>query len=112
MKTEITAAQCPNCKTVVISAHRHDYHPCPCKQMAIDGGRDYVRMSFTKIVPKTFRLTMIGLTFQDLYEDADLEYTKKGKRKLTTLRTKNVIDTDQYRYTLSAKSKLRRYKKV
>jgi aldehyde:ferredoxin oxidoreductase len=44
------AAACHNCNTVCWSLTRHDYHACRCKeddkQIYVDGGSDYMRMSF------------------------------------------------------------------
>ena len=36
--------QCLQCKTVLVSFHRHDYKTCACpNETMIDGGRDYLR---------------------------------------------------------------------
>lgn len=41
------AIRCNNCGDVIESKHRHDYNTCSCKRVAVDGGMDYLRRSFT-----------------------------------------------------------------
>lgn len=36
-------AQCLICMDIVESTYRHDYQPCSCGAMFIDGGLDYIR---------------------------------------------------------------------
>lgn len=36
---------CQKCDDVIYSVFRHDYRECECKANAIDGGRDYCRVS-------------------------------------------------------------------
>ena len=38
---------CNHCKQVIRSKHRHDMKWCSCGKVAIDGGNDYVKVSFT-----------------------------------------------------------------
>jgi len=48
-----TGIQCPDCKEIVISLHRHDFRSCGCKNKStgvfIDGGRDYTRVGGHKL---------------------------------------------------------------
>ena len=37
------AARCRRCDTVVESTHRHDFVPCRCGAIFVDGGLEYVR---------------------------------------------------------------------
>lgn len=39
----LNAARCMKCAVLCVSAHRHDYQPCPCGAIAVDGGQDYLR---------------------------------------------------------------------
>ena len=39
--------RCNNCGDVIESTYRHDYVKCSCGRVAVDGGRDYLRRSFT-----------------------------------------------------------------
>ncbi len=34
---------CLKCDTVIESTHRHDFKFCPCGNIAVDGGREYLR---------------------------------------------------------------------
>lgn len=44
--------QCPICKDIIISYSTHDFKRCSCKNISIDGGRDYQRYSWKKEKPK------------------------------------------------------------
>lgn len=55
----VSYIECPNCKVKITSVHRHDFRPCPCfinevnnTGVAIDGGRDYTKISFTGTAPE------------------------------------------------------------
>lgn len=39
-------AKCLMCGGVIESKHRHDYVTCACGNIAVDGGKDYLRRSF------------------------------------------------------------------
>lgn len=41
-----TAVHCLTCDDVIYSVMRHDFRYCSCKRIAIDGGKDYVKMCF------------------------------------------------------------------
>ena len=56
---QVTAFQCPSCKTWVWSRARHDFRTCPCGEISIDGGQhDYHKVSYknTPPVSKTFEV--------------------------------------------------------
>lgn len=38
-------AQCMLCGDIIESTHRHDYVSCKCGEIAVDGGRSYLRRS-------------------------------------------------------------------
>lgn len=40
------AIQCKLCGEVIESKHRHDYVECKCGACAVDGGHDYLRISY------------------------------------------------------------------
>jgi hypothetical protein len=58
----VRGIQCPDCKEIVISLHRHDFRTCGCYDkkgnsgVFIDGGRDYTRVVFTKQSPESFKI--------------------------------------------------------
>lgn len=47
-KTEIgkilfNSIKCKHCKQIINSRHVHDYRPCKCGKVAVDGGLDYLK---------------------------------------------------------------------
>lgn len=40
------ALHCLRCDTVIYSIDQHHYHSCPCGNISVDGGRDYLQFSF------------------------------------------------------------------
>lgn len=41
-------AKCLLCKQTIESKHRHDYVTCKCGNLAVDGGKDYLKRNFMK----------------------------------------------------------------
>lgn len=41
------AIHCLNCDEVVYSMHRHDFRPCSCGGVSIDGGSDYTKIGYS-----------------------------------------------------------------
>jgi len=41
-------ARCRRCKDVVESLHRHDFVPCGCGAIFVDGGTEYLRAGFIR----------------------------------------------------------------
>ena len=39
------AAKCLNCNDIVESTHRHDFVMCTCGNLAVDGGKAYLKRS-------------------------------------------------------------------
>lgn len=39
-------AKCLKCGEIIESKHRHDYVTCKCGNLAVDGGRDYLKRNF------------------------------------------------------------------
>ena len=40
--------KCNTCGDVIESTNRHDYKTCSCGRVAVDGGHDYLRRTYTK----------------------------------------------------------------
>jgi ribosomal protein L37AE/L43A len=76
-ETIVTAATCPTCKDKIYSRARHDFHYCSCGEIAVDGGRDYFKMSFKEIEPEISQLA-IPVSQHDLYQDWNNEIDKYG----------------------------------
>lgn len=52
----VTGIQCPKCKERIWSRHTHDFRYCGCGEVAIDGGRDYVKAVFKTKPPKQVKM--------------------------------------------------------
>lgn len=39
-------AQCEKCEEIIESKYRHDYVTCKCGNLAVDGGKDYIKRGF------------------------------------------------------------------
>lgn len=64
----IDAIECPSCGDVIFSRARHDFHWCSCGEVAIDGGFDYVKISFKKVFPRKLKIDL-SVTAEELYFD-------------------------------------------
>ena len=58
--------QCLNCGDIIQSMFRHDFKWCACKSIAVDGGGDYLKMTYTD-----------GAQYLRLEEEDDAEDTKR-----------------------------------
>ncbi len=72
----VTAIQCSNCKDIIYSRAHHDMNYCKCGMVAIDGGREYNKVSF-KCKYKLKRIR-IPYTAEELYDDWNKEIDKLG----------------------------------
>ena len=41
------AIRCNQCGDVIESTYRHEYVQCSCRNVAVDGGHDYLRRSYS-----------------------------------------------------------------
>ena len=41
------AIKCNYCGDIIESLHRHDFKWCGCEKVAVDGGKDYLKRTFT-----------------------------------------------------------------
>ena len=58
-------AQCLICKDIIESKYRHDFVRCTCKNISVDGGRDYIKRGFRsdKWIELSFDTSMIKVIF-------------------------------------------------
>ena len=81
MKTEhsiiVGAIKCPKCKEVIYSRARHDMRSCSCGEVAVDGGFDYLKVSYKKKAPSTMQIR-ITATKKQLYDDWNNNKNKFG----------------------------------
>jgi len=76
---KVAAIKCESCGDTIYSRTRHDMRYCSCGSVAIDGGRDYTKVSFkTEIPPKTFEIE-IDATEKQLYDDWNNRENKFGR---------------------------------
>ncbi len=78
VKLKVTALKCQLCGDVIYSRDRHDFRKCTCGAISIDGGFDYMKVSFDQRSvgpPEPFELG-VDATKQELYDD----YRDNGKR--------------------------------
>jgi DNA-directed RNA polymerase subunit RPC12/RpoP len=68
---EVTATQCPKCKDIIFSRVRHDYRSCSCGEVSIDGGFDYLKLTFSKDVSNLpiVRLWLNGVSKEQIVRD-------------------------------------------
>ena len=48
--------KCLNCEEVLTSEHVHDYNPCQCGDVAVDGGLDYLKRVGTNYLDKSIEI--------------------------------------------------------
>lgn len=68
MKTKVNAIQCRGCSDIIYSRARHDFRTCSCGNCSIDGGFDYMKISFGYNGYINIPLE-IKVTEKDLWED-------------------------------------------
>ncbi len=74
---KINAIKCPSCKDTLFSRARHDFRWCSCKSVAVDGGLDYLKVSFEGECPKTLEIE-ISANKQELLDDWRSDANKYG----------------------------------
>ena len=70
---KVTGIKCGKCNQIIYSRHRHDYHYCHCNNVAIDGGRDY-----TKVTGDMFTLVEIDVNATEA--ELEKDYAKGGNK--------------------------------
>lgn len=68
---KVNAVKCLKCNCVIYSRARHDFRWCKCKNIAVDGGLDYFKISIT---PKNDQYDIlddfeVNCTKNELYMD-------------------------------------------
>lgn len=77
----ITAVICKKCKDMVYSRARHDYRSCSCGAVAIDGGRDYVKLVGEEKDIAQVNTFDLKVSEKELYDDWNLGKDKYGLEK-------------------------------
>jgi hypothetical protein len=73
----IDGVLCKKCNFIVYSRALHDFRWCPCENVAIDGGREYVRLAFksNQFVQVRVHLSVLE---QTLFDDWNWSKNKYG----------------------------------
>ena len=77
----VNTITCPKCHDTIYSRATHDFHKCSCGAIAIDGGFEYMRMSYAiDIVADDVKHgeLELQLTKQELYNDWNKQTDKYG----------------------------------
>ena len=79
---KVNCIQCPECKDIIYSRARHDYHGCTCGKVQIDGGFCYLKFGWNPSIPrpKPFKKFIKSSKF-NLYADWNLMKNKFGTIK-------------------------------
>jgi hypothetical protein len=72
----VSAIKCNKCKDTIYSRARHDFRSCTCGAVAIDGGRDYTKVSGSEFT--SLDLDLGELTAAQLYQDWNKRIDKLG----------------------------------
>lgn len=75
--TIVNAYICPVCKNIIYSRAKHDFRQCSCKEIAVDGGFDYHKVSYMNKPPKSVTVS-IDATKEELYKDWNNRTDKFG----------------------------------
>jgi hypothetical protein len=86
-------ARCSKCNTLVISHSTHDFKSCTCKNLSVDGGRAYLKRSWSR---------MWDYEEESIYSDAPFEIIRQhlynasrgidGKQPLTYIKLCDIDD--------------------
>lgn len=68
VRTRVTTHVCPLCQTEMYSRSRHDFRYCPCLNLAVDGGFDYVKILY-RVKPTVSRVRYVNATKAELFQD-------------------------------------------
>ena len=74
----VNAIKCPNCGDTIYSRAHHDMRWCTCKETAIDGGFDYLKICAKDVANiKSFKLD-VDADKKTLYDDWNKRKDKYG----------------------------------
>jgi hypothetical protein len=66
---KVKAVRCRSCGRTIYSRSVHDFHWCDCKKVAVDGGRDYLKVTGEPEDYEVVDVLLYGVTQKMLEED-------------------------------------------
>lgn len=79
---QIYGIECPQCEQTVWSRHVHDYRSCPCGYCYVDGGREYMKVSWAgEIQPRTVTIDLLS-EFRNLEKIYEASKYRKSYQKV------------------------------
>lgn len=66
---------CKDCDDKIYSCMRHDFHPCSCGKVSIDGGIDYLRTGWE--IGASYELLTLDILTGKLYTDEEMKELEK-----------------------------------
>jgi len=75
----VSTVKCKKCGDQIYSRARHDFRWCACKSVAVDGGRDYLKISGESGDFEVSEVTIAGADQRDLFEDWNSGRNKYGE---------------------------------
>lgn len=73
-QNSITVLRCKKCNSHVWSRHTHDFRWCKCHSVAIDGGRDYCKLTGNPENIETYKIIIpknVSKLYSGLYESLE-----------------------------------------
>jgi hypothetical protein len=77
---KVNAIECLKCGDIIYSRARWDFLWCSCKNVSVDGGFDYCKVSFATNEYKHIQIEL-DVTEKDLYDDWNKRADKHGRIK-------------------------------
>ena len=87
LTSTVAAIKCKHCGDTIYSRAHHDFRWCSCGEIAIDGGTNYVKISFKKDRPCPFDV-VVEATREQLFDDWSKRRDKYGLIKDLTKKLK------------------------
>jgi hypothetical protein len=56
--SKVNGVRCLDCGDLIWSRHRHDMVWCRCKKVAVDGGTEYIKVSFAGKQPEHIEILL------------------------------------------------------
>lgn len=69
IKILINSVRCHLCNDIITSRHRHDFLWCKCGNIAVDGGKEYLRRVGLGVTNKTYDDLSITEKIRDVSSD-------------------------------------------